>query len=113
MKLSNDEVIVAYAALTNALVDLIESDFSTNIYNRQTLKYLSKNLLNELLKITDKIYKECDDFEVVNQHVEAGKAMMHFFVLGLRLTEMDKIKADGLTKQMNILLKNYDVDIKF
>lgn len=113
MKLEEKEVLVAYAGLTNALIDLMENDFRKSIFNRNTLKYHTKHLLAELLKLTDNIYKDCDDYEVVEQHVEAGEAMMKFFVLGLRMIDMDSVKRQGLNTQLNILLKNYGVEIDF
>jgi hypothetical protein len=112
-KLTERETFVIYAGLTNALVDHIENDFVQSIYNKQSLKFKSKNLLNELLALTDKIYAKGAEEEVVDQHVMAGDLMLKFFKLGLKMADMDDVKHEGLNTQLNILLKSYGLDIDF
>lgn len=112
-KLTERETFVIYAGLTNALVDHIENDFRKSIYNKQSLKFKSQNLLDELLGITDKLYREGADSEVVDQHVMAGDVMLKFFKLGLKMADMDEIRHEGLNTQLNILLKSYGLDIDF
>ncbi len=112
-KLTEKETFVIYAGLTNALVDHIENDFRQSIYNKQSLKFKSQNLLTELLAITDKLYKEGAEAEVVDQHVMAGDLMLKFFKLGLKMTDMDEVRYEGLNTQLNILLKSYGLDIDF
>lgn len=112
-KLTERETFVIYAGLTNALVDHIENDFRKSIYNKQSLKFKSQNLLDELIGITDKLYREGADSEVVDQHVMAGDVMLKFFKLGLKMADMDEIRHEGLNTQLNILLKSYGLDIDF
>ena len=113
MKLSEKDSLIAFAGLTNALIDLIENDIKHSSLFKQSIKFHSKHLLDELLKITDKIYDGCNDPNAVEQHIEAGEAMLKFFVLGLRMIDMDSTKQQGLNTQINILLKNYEVDLEF
>lgn len=112
-KLTERETFVIYAGLTNALVDHIENDFRKSIYNKQSLKFKSQNLLDELVGITDKLYREGADSEVVDQHIMAGDVMLKFFKLGLKMADMDDIRHEGLNTQLNILLKSYGLDIDF
>ena len=112
-KLTERETFVIYAGLTNALVDHIENDFRKSIYNKQSLKFKSQNLLDELVGITDKLYREGADSEVVDQHIMAGDVMLKFFKLGLKMADMDEIRHEGLNTQLNILLKSYGLDIDF
>lgn len=112
-KLTERETFVIYAGLTNALVDHIENDFRKSIYNKQSLKFKSQNLLTELISITDKLYADGADEEVVDQHVMAGDVMLKFFKLGMLMADMDNIKHEGLNTQLNILLKSYGLDIDF
>jgi len=113
MKLTEKDSLIAFAGLTNALIDLIENDVKHSSLFKQNIKFHAKHLLNELLKVTDKIYDGCDDPNVVEQHIEAGEAMLKFFVLGLRMIDIDSTKQQGLNTQINILLKNYDVNLEF
>lgn len=112
-KLTERETFVIYAGLTNALVDHIENDFRKSIYNKQSLKFKSQNLLDELVGITDKLYREGADSEVIDQHIMAGDIMLKFFKLGLKMADMDEIRHEGLNTQLNILLKSYGLDIDF
>lgn len=112
-KLTERETFVIYAGLTNALVDHIENDFRKSIYNKQSLKFKSQNLLDELVGITDKLYREGADSEVLDQHIMAGDIMLKFFKLGLKMADMDDIRHEGLNTQLNILLKSYGLDIDF
>jgi hypothetical protein len=112
-KLTERETFVIYAGLTNALVDHIENDFRKSIYNKQSLKFKSQNLLDELVGITDKLYREGADSEVLDQHIMAGDIMLKFFKLGLKMADMDEIRHEGLNTQLNILLKSYGLDIDF
>lgn len=112
-KLTERETFVIYAGLTNALVDHIENDFRKSIYNKQSLKFKSQNLLTELVSITDKLYAEGAEDAVVDQHVMAGDVMLKFFKLGMLMADMDEIRHEGLNTQLNILLKSYGLDIDF
>lgn len=112
-KLTEKETFVIYAGLTNALVDHIENDFRQSIYNKQSLKFKSQNLLNELIGITDKLYAKGSHGEAVDQHVMAGDIMLKFFKLGLKMADMDEIRHEGLNTQLNILLKSYGLAIDF
>jgi hypothetical protein len=110
MKLTERETIVIYAGLTNALIDHIDNDFRKTVFNRQSLKYKSKAVLQELESITDKLYSSDANEEAVSQHIEAGDIMLKFFKLGIHMADMDEVKHQGLNTQLNILLKSYGVE---
>jgi hypothetical protein len=112
-KLKEKETIIIYAGLINALIDHIEADFRPSIFNRQSLKMKSNSVLDELLKIEQEIYKGDPSGEVTDQYLDAGKLMILFFRLGLEMTEMSETKSEGLNTQLNILLKNYGVNLEF
>ncbi len=112
-KLTDKETFVIYAGLTNALVDHIENDFRQSIYNKQSLKFKSQNLLKELVTITDKLYEKGSYGDAVDQHVMAGDVMLKFFKLGMIMADMDDVRHEGLNTQLNILLKSYGLDIDF
>ena len=110
MKLSEKETIIIYAGLTNALIDHIDNDFRRTVFNRQSLKYNSKAVLKELEDITNKLYSKQASPEAVDQHIEAGDIMLKFFKLGIKMSEMDEVRHEGLNTQLNILLKSYGVE---
>ena len=110
MKLTERETIIIYAGLTNALIDHIDNDFRRNIFNKQSLKFKSNAVLQELEAITDKLYSKEASAEAVDQHIEPGNIMVKLYRIGIQMSDMDDIKHDGLNTQMNLLLKSYGID---
>lgn len=111
-KLTEKETIVIYAGLINALIDHIDADFRPSIFNRQSLKMKSKSVLEELLKVEGDMYKGGPSGEVTDQYLDAGNLMMTFFKLGIEMADMDSIRAEGLNTQLNILFKNYGINLE-
>ena len=111
-KLTEKQTIVIYAGLINALIDHIDADFRPSIFNRQSLKMKSKSVLEELLKVEADMYKGDPSSEVTDQYLDAGNLMMTFFKLGIEMADMDTIRAEGLNTQLNILFKNYGINLE-
>jgi|688.fasta_scaffold48139_15 hypothetical protein len=114
-KLSEKETIVIYCGLVNALIDHIDVDFRPSKFNRQNVKFLSNNLLKELLKMEASIYegREEVELEVTEQYVEAGKFMLNFFKLGLEMTEMDVTRQLNMNDELNFVLRKYGIQQEF
>lgn len=114
-KLSEKETIVIYCGLVNALIDHIDVDFRPSKFNRQNVKFLSNNLLKELLKMEASIYegREEVELEVTEQYVEAGKFMLNFFKLGLEMTEMDVKRQMNMNDELNFVLRKYGIQQEF
>ena len=110
-KLTEKQTIIIYAGLLNALIDHIEADFRPSIFNRQSLKMKSKSVLEELLKVEAEMYKGDPSGEVTDQYLDAGRLMITFFKLGIEMADMNPIRAEGLNTQLNILFKNYGIDL--
>jgi hypothetical protein len=113
MKLTERETIVIYIGLLNALIDHIESDFRPNVFNQQALKSKSNGLLQDLLKLEQRLYQGDPNTEVSDQYFQAGKLMVNFFRIGMAMEIMDRTKAEGLNTQLIILMNNYGLNIDF
>ena len=111
-KLTEKQTIIIYAGLINALIDHIEADFRPSIFNRQSLKMKSKSVHDELLKVEANMYKGDPGGEVTDQYLDAGNLMMTFFKLGIEMADMDAIRSEGLNTQLNILFKNYGINLE-
>jgi hypothetical protein len=72
----------------------------------------SKSVLDELLKVEADMYKGDPSGEVTDQYLDAGNLMMTFFKLGIEMADMDTIRAEGLNTQLNILFKNYGINLE-
>jgi hypothetical protein len=81
---------------------------------------LTKQLYEELQKPVDdfltKIKKDghedgvYDGQDMTDLFQVATVAMEHYFRLSLQIEDMDDVKKQGLTTQLNILLKSYDLE---
>ena len=110
-KLTEKQTIIIYSGLVNALIDHIEADFRPSIFNRHSLKMKSKSVLEELLKVEADMYKGDPSGEMTDQYLDAGQLMITFFKLGIEMADMDQVKSEGLNTQLNILFKNYGINL--
>lgn len=113
--------LLVYYALCGMMTNWIEENIIPDrIVYRHKVKMLTNQLNQELQKPIN------DFFEMVNKenasedvyearelteqiHI-ATLAMEHFFRLGMQLNDMDPVRKQGLTTQMNILLKSYGLE---
>jgi hypothetical protein len=103
--------------MTNFLEESVLPDKSLV---RQRIKLLTKQLYDELQKHVDNFlvkHKEDGHEDGVYQGQDmtelfqiATTAMEHYFRLSLQIEDMDSIKKQGLTTQLNIFLKSYDLE---
>lgn len=127
MKLEKEHKILKYVTLMQVLyemsddLDIKESIFNTKIINdrifdlKHSLKKqiwrLYKGKKDGVWKVDDYIRPEDWD-KAVLQHAEAAELMISFFEVGLQLEKLDRIKIEGFSTQLNILLKSYGIDVK-
>jgi hypothetical protein len=71
----------------------------------------SKSVLEELLKVEADMYKGDPSGEMTDQYLDAGQLMITFFKLGIEMADMDQVKSEGLNTQLNILFKNYGINL--
>lgn len=107
MKKLDDKTMIVYVGLINALIDVMDNDFSKSVFNKQALKNKTNGLLQEFKKIEDLIFPPGDHGEASTQYIDAGTIMLKFFQLGIEITSLDKAKQEGLNTQLKILFKNY------
>jgi len=71
-------------------------------------------LINELETANKILFPDEDGqrdlMDALDTFQNACTAMESFFMVGMHMDNMDKIKKDSLNTQMNILLKSYGVD---
>lgn len=126
MKLSKDHNILKYIALMQVLYELSDDlDLKDSIFNTKIIKDRVFDLQNSLKKQIWRLYRDSkkdgvwkvDDFvrpeywdHAVAQHSDAAQLMINFFEVGVQMTEMDRVRAEGLQTQMTILLKSYGIE---
>ena len=113
MKLDEELTVMIYLGLLNSLIDHIEGDFRQSIFNKQSLKNKSNMVLDELLKIEQQLYKNNPDKTVSDDYFGAGKNMLEFFKLGIKMTKLEEAEAQSLNTELNSLLNKYELDLEF
>ena len=112
----NYDKALKYLALCQALINVIDEEWKGNQLNKQKVKSITNQLVNELEKVISKLIPSNDFSEealnVTEQFVDASNAMIQFYDLGVQLARLDDVKCQGFTTQLNILLKSYGLDVE-
>jgi hypothetical protein len=126
MKASDTQKRLKFIALMQLLYEMADDDvfkgapFNTRIV-RDRCNDLQRSLKKEIWRIyhdgKDGIWK-VDDYQrsedwdrAMLQHAEAAQQMSKFFDVGVALTNLDSIKAEGFSTQLTILIKTYGIEI--
>lgn len=114
MKNKRQEDLMLYSVFCCYLRDFIEENMADSKYNVQKTKMLSNQLVNELTKTIDTIFKLEPDEEarlyVSTSYLDAVMFMEKFFRVGQKLNFIDEKKKEELTKKMDKLLKEYGIE---
>lgn len=120
--------IMVFHAMCMVMANLLESAvLPDKKINRQTIKYLSKQLFLELQKPVDSLLLELkvegiktgdeklqqyiiDDTNVASHIHIAAVAMEHFFRLSMQITDLEDVRRNTLFAQMNSLLISYGLE---
>lgn len=116
LTLENQDKILMYFSLCQALIQVIEDEWQGNPVNRQKIKQITNQQLAELQKVIEILLPPGDHslegMKITEQFIEATESMLNFYKLGVKLSKMDKIKSEGLTTQLKILFKNYGINFE-
>lgn len=116
MKTTKDKIrLLTFFALCQNMLDFIDGSWHGHPANKQAVKMVTKQMIRELEKTMAVLFPQNrnDDPELpdaLDTFQNACTAMEAFFMLGMSIDEMDKVKKDSLNTQLNILLKSYGID---
>jgi hypothetical protein len=114
MTTENRIKLLTYFALCQNLLDFIDGGWIGHPANRQKVKMVTKQLVNELETANKILFPDQDGqkdlLDALDTFQNACTAMEAFFMLGMAMDNMDQIKKDSLNTQLNILLKSYGID---
>jgi len=114
MKPTEKEVFLTFAGLTNALIDTIELDVIKSSFCKHNLKFKAKNMLDELKKVEERLFPQGEDFgEASSQYIDSGSLMLKLFRIGIKMNDLTETQQQGLSTQLNILMKNYGIEEHF
>ena len=111
------EKALTFLALMQTTYELAtDIDFESKMFERPIIKQRIWDLthainkqINRVLPMEDCTQQDWDN--AAQQHIEAAERMLEFFKVGLMLQQLDPIKVQGFDTQLNILLKNYGINV--
>jgi hypothetical protein len=106
---------LTYFTMCQALIHIIEDEWTGNPANRQRVKSITNQQLTELNKVIEILlprgnYSE-EGMRATEQFVDAAEAMLYFYKIGIQMARLDDTKRETLNTQMNILLKSYEINV--
>jgi hypothetical protein len=110
MTTTEKENALTFLALMQATYELAtDIDFDAKPFDRPIIKERVWDLTRTINKQIDRVLplSDCtkEDWD------RAAERMLEFFKVGLKLQQLDEVKAQGFDTQLNILLKTYGVDL--
>jgi hypothetical protein len=106
---------LTYFTICQALIHIIEDEWIGNPANRQRVKSITNQQLNELNKVIEILLPKGDYSEegmrATEQFVDAAEAMLYFYKIGIQMARLNDTKRETLNTQMNILLKSYEINV--
>lgn len=104
---------LTYFTMCQALIHIIEDEWIGNPANRQKIKQITKQQLNELEKVIEILLPRGDfslnGMKVTEQFIEAAESMVRFYKIGVAMSRLDDTKRDALNVELTTLLKSYDI----
>lgn len=113
MTQENKDKLLTYFTMCQALIHIIEDDWIGNPANKQKIKQITKQQINELEKVIEIILPRGDYSEqgmkVTEQFIEAAESMVRFYKIGVGMSRLTDAKRDELNTQLSALLKSYEI----
>jgi hypothetical protein len=113
MTQEDKDKLLTYFTMCQALIHIIEDDWTGNPANKQKMKQITKQQLNELEKTIEILLPRGDYSErgmkVTEQFIEAADSMIRFYKIGVRMSRLDDDKRNELNTQLSALLKSYEI----
>ena len=113
MKQEDKDKLLTYFTMCQALIHIIEDDWKGNPANKQKIKQITKQQINELEKVIEILLPRGDysekGMQVTEQFIEAADSMVRFYKIGVAMSRLDDAKRDALNVELTALLKSYDI----
>jgi hypothetical protein len=113
MTQEDQDKLLTYYTMCQALIHIIEDEWQGNPANRQTVKNRTSDMLKSLKSSVEILlprgnYSE-EGMKATEHFVNAAEAMINFYKIGYKMARLDDTKRDTLNNQINLLLKSYEI----
>lgn len=113
MTQEDKDKLLTYFTMCQALIHIIEDDWNGNPANKQKIKQITKQQLNELEKIIEILLPRGDYSEkgmkVTEQFIEAAESMIRFYKIGVAMSRLDDEKRELVNIGLTSLLKYHEI----
>jgi hypothetical protein len=104
---------LTYFTMCQALIHIIEEGWMGNPANRQKIKQITKQQLNELEKVIEILLPRGDYSEqgmkITEQFIDAAESMVRFYKMGVAMSRLDDTKRDALNVELTALFKSHGI----
>jgi len=113
MTQEDKDKLLTYFTMCQALIHIIEDDWKGNPANKQKIKQITKQQLNELEKVIEILLPRGDYSEqgmkVTEQFIEAAESMIRFYKIGVAMSRLDDEKRELVNIGLTSLLKYHEI----
>lgn len=113
MTQEDKDKLLTYFTMCQALIHIIEDDWTGNPANKQKIKQITKQQLNELEKVIEILLPRGDYSErgmkVTEQFIEAAESMIRFYKIGVAMSRLTDEKRELVNIGLTSLLKYHEI----
>ena len=113
MTQEDKDKLLTYFTMCQALIHIIEDDWKGNPANKQKIKQITKQQINELEKVIEILLPRGDysekGMQVTEQFIEAAESMVRFYKMGVGMSRLEDTKRDLLNAELTTMLKAYEI----
>ena len=113
MTQEDKDKLLTYFTMCQALIHIIEDDWKGNPANKQKIKQITKQQLNELEKVIEILLPRGDysqeGMKVTEQFIEAAESMVRFYKIGVAMSRLDEQKRELVNIGLTSLLKYHEL----
>jgi hypothetical protein len=113
MTQEDKDKLLTYFTMCQALIHIIEDDWKGNPANKQKIKQITKQQINELEKVIEILLPRGDysekGMQVTEQFIEAAESMVRFYKIGVAMSRLSDEKRELVNIGLTSLLKYHEI----
>jgi hypothetical protein len=113
MTQEDKDKLLTYFTMCQALIHIIEDDWKGNPANKQKIKQITKQQINELEKVIEILLPRGDysekGMQITEQFIEAAESMVRFYKIGVAMSRLSDEKRELVNIGLTSLLKYHEI----
>lgn len=113
MTQEDKDKLLTYFTMCQALIHIIEDDWVGHPANKQKIKQITKQQINELEKVIEILLPRGDysekGMQITEQFIEAAESMVRFYKIGVAMSRLSDEKRELVNIGLTSLLKYHEI----